>query len=107
MSTPAEQINLSPEVRQQLRNSFLSSFGQWEALDEMLLLQMGERLETLVARGNMSNVTFNLFFCVVLRTIRRLSKRELHLNNTGWPSQEGRLCVRLSRIFDVCDLKAV
>jgi len=65
MVVPAQQIDLSPADRQQLRAAFLVSFTRWEALEEMLLLQMGLRLAELVARDAMSTVIFQLLFIVM------------------------------------------
>jgi tetratricopeptide (TPR) repeat protein len=65
MVIPAEQIALSPEVIRQLHASFLAAFGQWHRLEQMLFLQMGERLENLVTRGPMNDVIFDLLFNVM------------------------------------------
>jgi hypothetical protein len=66
MSIPAEQIALTSEVRRQLLAAFLSSFGEWKKLEQMLLLETEEpRLEALVARDDMKTVLFDLLFNVM------------------------------------------
>jgi hypothetical protein len=65
MVMPAEQLDLSPEVRQRLHGAFLNAFDQWKKLEQMLLLQMGLRLSALVGSGGMSDVIFELLFNVI------------------------------------------
>lgn len=62
MVTPAEQLNLSPEVTRQLHGVFVSAFTKWEMLEQMLFLRMGVRLGNLAAPGKMPDVIFALLF---------------------------------------------
>lgn len=65
MVVPAEQIQLTPVIRQQLVAAFESAFGDWKPLEQMLLLQMGERLGLRVARADQTTVIFDLLFNVM------------------------------------------
>lgn len=62
---PAEQLALTPPVIQQLQAAFESAFGDWKRLEQMLLLQMGERLGLLVAPADQTTVIFDLLFNVM------------------------------------------
>jgi len=65
MSLPSEQIVLTGQIRQRLLTAFVSAFGNWDKLEQMLLLEMGLKLETVVAREDMNTVVFKLLFNVM------------------------------------------
>ena len=65
MALAMEQIDLSPNDRQELHAAFLAAFPNWELLEEMLLLKMGMRLAGSVARAGMTTVIFQLLFNVM------------------------------------------